>query len=308
MARRVLVILNPASRGRTGAKRFARVEEALRAALGAIEIERTRGPRDAERLAREAVRSGVERLVVAGGDGTLSEVVSGLLSAELARYVEIGLLPLGSGGDFAHCLGIPRDLARAIVCLAEGTARTIDAGRATFATPDGGKQVSWFANVASFGISGLVSEFVNRGHKPFGGTVAFAMAALRAIARYDPQPVTIRVDGEPVLEGPVTLVAAANGRRFGGGMQIAPDARLDDGQLDLVAISRLSRRRLLRELPGLYAGTHLESSAVTHCRGRVIEIEGASQVPLELDGELLGCLPARFEVLPRALTLTGPRP
>lgn len=305
MAQRTLVILNPASRNGATGRRWAAVEEKLRGALGPIEVERTRGPRDAERLAREGVRSGVERLVVAGGDGTLSEVASGLLATGLGGYAQIGLLPLGTGCDFGRSLALPRNIDDAIEVIAAARPRRVDAGRATFTDARGAERVSYFVNVSSFGISGLVDEIVNRTTKALGGPTSFAIGAVRAIFAYRAAPVEIRVDGSLVHEGPLVLATGANGEYFGGGMHVAPEARLDDGLLDVVVISALTKPRMLAKLPRIYRGTHLADAAVALHRGRLVEARSAGVVPVELDGEPLGRLPARYEVLPGALSVLG---
>jgi YegS/Rv2252/BmrU family lipid kinase len=305
--RRSLLIVNPESRNGATGRRAASLVRRLRQALGPLEVERTRGPRDAERIAREAVRAGCDRLIVAGGDGTLSEVATGLLEAGLGGYATIGALPLGTGGDFLRTLGVPRELGRAIECLREGKPRPLDAGRARFVDASGRCVRAHFVNVASFGVSGRVVELVNRSRKPLGGRAAFLLGALRAIARHRSQPVRIRVDGELVHEGPLVLAAAANGRYFGSGMCIAPDARTDDGLFDVVAVGALGRAQLLRKLPLIYRGAHLGDAAVRVWRGRSVEAEAMDgPVPVELDGEPLGRLPARFEMLPAALMLIGP--
>lgn len=306
MAQRTLVIANPRSRNGATGRRWRDVERRVREALGPIEVEPTRGPRDAERLAREGARAGVERILVAGGDGTLSEVVTGLVSAGLADRVSIGVLPLGTGGDFPRTLSLPRDLDGALVRIAAGRVRTVDAGRARFAGTGGEVREACFANVASFGISALTDELVNRTSKALGGTVSFLVGAVRAILQYECGNVRLEVDGELVHDGPIVLAAAANGRYFGGGMQVAPEARVDDGLFDVVVLSQLPKRQLLRKLPLIYRGTHLRDPAAALHRGRVITAEAApGQVALELDGEALGTLPARFELLPGALRLLG---
>jgi diacylglycerol kinase (ATP) len=307
MPRRTLLILNPRSRNGATGRRADSLLRRLREALGPLEVERTRGPRDAERIAREAVRAGCDRLVVAGGDGTLSEVATGLLAAGLGGYATIGLLPLGTGGDFLRTLGVPRDLDAAIACLREGKPRPLDAGRATFVDAEGRPACAHFVNVASLGLSARVVEGVNRRRSLLGGRAAFLGGALRAIARYRPAPVSLRLDGGSLHEGPLVLAAAANGRFFGGGMQVAPDARTDDGLFDVIAVAAPGRGRLLRELPRIYRGAHLRDPAVSVRRGRVLEaLALGAPVPIELDGEPLGLLPARFEVLPGALSLVGP--
>jgi YegS/Rv2252/BmrU family lipid kinase len=303
---RTLVIVNPNSRSGSTGRRWSKIEPKLREALGGFEVETTTRMRDAERISREAVRAGVERVVVAGGDGTLSEVVTGLLGAQLGGYAQIGILPLGTGGDFSRVAGGTRNLDEAIAALAVGTTRKIDAGRITYRVDTGSSEAtSYFANVASFGVSGLVDELVNRTTKFFGGRISFLLGTLRALAQYRSQEVAIRVDGEPVFEGRIAFAAVANGSYFGGGMQVAPDAILDDGRLRLVVIPASSKASLLARLPTLYRGTHVNDESNLVVAGSVIEADADARVLLDVDGEPLGALPARIECLPGAITLFG---
>jgi YegS/Rv2252/BmrU family lipid kinase len=311
MALRTLVVVNPASRGGATRRQFERLLPQVREALGACEVEWTRGPRDAERIAREAVRAGVERVIVAGGDGTLSEVATGILAADLGGYAELGVLPLGTGGDLRRTLGVPAQPAAALAAIAAGKATRLDAGRATFCDRAGREARVHFVNIASLGISGLTTELVNRAPKALGGRVSFLLGTLRSIVSYraDAHPVELVLDGEVIHRGPLVLAAAANGRYFGGGMQVAPGARPDDGLLEVVAIPGFAKLRLLAELPKIYRGTHLAVPGVLSRRGRVLEARPLGGEPpwVEIDGEPLGRLPARFEVLPGALAFVGCR-
>jgi len=306
MSVRTLVVVNPRSRGGATQRQFASLEPRLRDCLGGFEVEWTRAPRDAERIAREGVRAGIERIVVAGGDGTTSEVVSGLLSAELGSYAEVAPLPLGTGGDMLRTLEIPRQLDRALEGIAAGYSRKVDAGRVRYTDRDGRQRTAHFLNVTSFGVSGLITELVNRATKAFGGRVSFLLGTLRGITRYQPEEVRIRVQGELVHDGPLVLGTAANGRFFGGGMHVAPRAEPEDGLFDVVVIPGFSKARLLRELPRIYRGTHLEVPEVSLHRGQRIEAEAApGRVWVEIDGEPLGTLPASIEVLPAAISVLG---
>jgi YegS/Rv2252/BmrU family lipid kinase len=300
---RTLVVVNPRSRHGTAGRRLAALEPQLRAGLGSdFELERTRGPRDAERIAREGVRAGVERVVVVGGDGTMSEVVTGLLAAGLGGQAQIGLLPFGTGGDLPRTLGVPRDPEAAIARLREGRSRRLDAGRVRYRDRAGREATSFFLNIASLGLSGLVTELVNGAPKALGGTLSFLIGTVRAIARWQSPEVVLRVDGALVHEGALDLAAAANGRYFGGGMQVAPRAEPDDGLLDVIVVPRLSKARLLRNLPLIYRGSHLDRPEVRFARGRCVEADAVpGTVWIELDGEPLGTLPAEIEILPGAV-------
>jgi YegS/Rv2252/BmrU family lipid kinase len=307
MSVRTLVVVNPHGRGGAIRRQFASLEPRLRDCLGGFEVEWTRAPRDAERIAREGVRAGVERIVVAGGDGTTSEVVSGLLGAQLGSYAEVAPLPLGTGGDMLRTLGVPQQLDRALEAIAGGSSRKVDAGRVRYTDRDGRQRTVHFLNVTSFGVSGLITELVNRATKAFGGRVSFLLGTLRGITRYQPEEVRIRVQGELVHDGPLVLGTAANGRFFGGGMHVAPRAEPTDGLFDVVVIPGFPKARLLRELPRIYRGTHLDVPEVSLHRGQLIEAEATpGRVWVEIDGEPLGTLPASIEVLPGAISVLGP--
>ncbi|MCP5057074.1 MAG: diacylglycerol kinase family lipid kinase [bacterium] len=306
MPPRTLVIVNPASRSGRTRKNFDALEARLRDALGPLEVDWTQAPRDAERLAREGARAGVGRILVAGGDGTASEVITGVLTADLAEEVQIGLLPLGTGRDLVRGLGLAMEVDEAIEDLAAGHTHQIDAGRLNYVSRAGEPRTTCFINSASIGISGLIVQLVNESSKGMGGTVPFLVGTLRALARFHPAPVELELDGVKIYEGDLVLATASNGPFFGGGMRGAPTARFDDGLLDVVVIPGLTKWNLLRKLPHLYAGTHVEVPGVLSFQGRELLVSGAPGIQLlEIDGEPLGCAPARFEVLPRAVTLVG---
>ena len=306
MPPRTLVIANPASAAGATQKSLPRFEARLAAAIGAYELAWTTAPRDAERIAREAVRAGIERLIVAGGDGTAAEVVSGLLGAGLGAYAEVAFLPLGTGADFHRTLGIPRDMERAIAALASGKGRRIDAGRAQYVGNDLVAHESHFVNVASAGLSGVVTRSVNGASKALGARLAFLFGTLVGLARFRPPRVRLRLDGAEIFAGEIALVAAANGRYFGGGMHVAPQARVDDGLLDVVIVPALPKPVLVTKLPRLYTGTHLAVPGVSLQRGRRLELVPEGPPALgEIDGESVARLPMTVEVLPGALHVWG---
>jgi YegS/Rv2252/BmrU family lipid kinase len=303
---RPLVIVNPRSGGGLSEARWARVRGALADGLGELDSAHTTAPRDATEIARREAAAGRRLILALGGDGTISEVADGVLAAGAGATTEIGLIPRGTGGDFRRTLELPKEVAAAARHIREAAPRVVDAGRVRYRTADGGEGVRHFINVASFGFSSAVARRANASSKRFGGKLAFLGATLRELIAHENTDVWLTVDGEQPRQRRVMLAAVGNGRFFGGGMKICPDASLDDGSLDLVAVGDLTRGQVIANLGKLFGGTHLELEEVTHARITRLHaepVEAGATIPVELDGETPGHLPATFEILPGALRI-----
>ncbi len=297
------LIVNPASaNGRTG-RHFDAIARAVRSEVGDFEALFTKARGDGCRLAKEALGAGGKLVVAVGGDGTASEVVDGLAGTARDGEAVFGFIPRGTGGDFRRSLGIPPDVAGAARALASRRERTVDLGRIELVGHDGRAVVRHFANVAGCGVSGLVVRKIESGFKALGGRLSFMLASARALLEYEDQPVRWRVDGGPWIEQRITSLSVCNGRWMGGGMLVAPEARLDDGLFDVVVWSGLGFVDLVTKKRMLYDGTHVRLPNTRVLRARVVEIEPASgaRVLLDVDGEQPGTLPARFTLLPGAL-------
>ncbi len=298
------LIVNPRSAaGRTG-RHFDRIARAIRAAVGDFECAFTRAPGDGVRLAREAVRSGSALVVAVGGDGTASEVIDGLAGARPRDPDPLfGFIPRGTGSDLRRTLGIPQDLEAAARTLAGRREIVCDLGRVELTAHDGSAQVRHFANVAGFGVAGVVAGLVNRGLKLGDGRLSFMIASARALLGWSDQTVRWRADGGPWSETPITSFSVCNGRFFGGGMQVAPGARVDDGLFDVVIWSGFGLADFVTKKSMLYDGTHVTLPNTRVLRARTVEAEAApgARLLLDVDGEQPGTLPARFTILPGAL-------
>jgi diacylglycerol kinase (ATP) len=299
-----VVIVNPRSGGGLSEKRWASLLGPLTDGIGPFDVRFTESVGHGRQLAREEATAGRRLVVAFGGDGTISEVVDGLVSVGAAT--ELGIIPRGTGGDFRRTLGLPKQILAAAQHLNGARAQLIDVGRASFAGPDGSQQQRCFVNVASFGFSADVAGRANRSGKQLGAKTAFLGAVVRTIVSYDNVEVNIRVDGGEPQRRTVVLGAVGNGCYFGGGMKICPEGCLDDGLLDLVVVGDFGRMELLVKIKHVYGGTHLSLKQVSSARARKVEItpvDGSPDIPIELDGESPGRLPATFEVLPKALRL-----
>jgi diacylglycerol kinase family enzyme len=194
-------------------------------------------------------------------------------------------------------------VASAAQALASPRAAVVDLGRVELVGHDGRPTVRHFANVAGCGISGVVVQEADRSSKLLGGRLSFKIAAFRALLRYSDQPVRWRVDGGAWTEQRVTAISVCNGRFFGGGMMVAPDARIDDGLFDVVVWSGIGLKDFVTKQRMLYDGTHVRLPTTLVVRARTVEIEplGNARVLLDVDGEQPGMLPARFTMVPAAL-------
>ena len=253
-------------------------------------------------LAEEAVRGGAQLLVVVGGDGSVNEVVNGIADAD---DVEIAVIPRGTGWDFARSLGIPRTLNAAVEVALTGDVREIDLGLVAYRTWAGMEARAHFANVGSAGISGAIAKRANETSKALGGKISYYWATLAAFARWQTGEMRVSVDDE-IRGGKIIDVVVANGRCFGGGMKICPDAEPDDGLFDVLTIGDLTKRDLLSTLPKTFWGKHLPHPKAELLRGSVVTVDSGGLLPVELDGEQPGTTPVRFEIVPRALRVRVP--
>ena len=251
-------------------------------------------------LAREAAPN-ADLLVAVGGDGTVNEVVNGIAGLD----VELALIPRGTGGDFVRTFGIPRKLDRAVEVALRGRTRAIDLGRGRYRSWAGEDEDSYFANIASAGMSGAIAKRTNETSKALGGKVSYAWATVAVFSRWRSDEVRVRVDGTEQA-GRMHDVIVANGRYLGGGMKMVPEAEPDDGLLDVLLIGDLTKRDLLLTMPKTYRGKHLPHPKATVLRGTTVEIDAPEPLPVELDGEQPGTTPVRFEIVPRALRLRVP--
>lgn len=306
---RAVVVVNPNAANGEAGQRWPEIQEMLTQLWGAFEVRLTDAPGAATRLARRALEEGFDLVISLGGDGTHNEVINGFFEEDGAPVnpeAALGILPFGTGGDFRRTLGLSGDLREAAERIAYGQVRPCDVGVLDFVGHEGGARRRYFLNIASFGISGLVDQKVNATSKALGGTASFLLGTVQALREYEPQRIHMIVDDKIDMQLSIQNVAVANGRYFGGGMKVAPYARIDDGLFDVAIIRDMPWTELIKGGLRLYEGRHFEAAQVSHVQARKIYAESMDEgepVLLDIDGEAPGRLPACFEVLPGALKL-----
>ena len=299
-------LVNPASANGATGRRWAELER--RAASLGLEgdTQLSERPGHLSELAAEAVAHGATSLVVVGGDGTVHEVVDGVVGAGLGDRVELGMIPLGTGRDFARSLRIPSRFEEAVEVARGGRVRTVDVGRASY-TSAAGEANAHFANFAGAGISGGIAARANRTSKALGGKISFFWATLAVFSRWQPSEMTVTIDG---VERQARLLEALamNGDYTAGGMWVAPEASLDDGAFDVVLIGDFSKAEFTTTFPKIYRGRHVTHAKVEIIRARELAVDAPEPLPIVLDGEQPGTTPVRFELLPAALRVRVPAP
>jgi YegS/Rv2252/BmrU family lipid kinase len=306
------LVINPRSANGVTARHFDGIARVVRDALGDVAHAFTEGAMHAADLTREALSAGHDLIVAVGGDGTINEVVNGFFQparpGEPPRPIRPGaalaLLPRGTGGDLRRTLGLDGDLRRCAARL-NGERAAVDVGRVDYLADDGLAASRYFINVGEVGVGARVVEIANRSSKRLGGKVTFMLASLRALAGWHDLRVGASFDGGPEEELSVTTLAIANGKYFGGGMMVAPEAKLDDGQFHVTIWSGYGLSDFVLKSGSMYDGSHVNLKGTRTRTARTVRVEpkGPGPVGIEVDGERLGHLPATFTLLPGALLL-----
>lgn len=299
-----LLVVNPRSAdGSTGAL-WPRIARTLEQAGVQGEVRFTEGPDHATRLVREGLAAGPRRVVVVGGDGTVNEAINGFFDLDgqpVQPEAELAVLCRGTGCDFVKSLRIPRLEPLAIERIAQGTTRPIDVGRVRYTDARGQDAVRYFCNIAEAGLGGAVVDRVNRSSKRLGGFLTFLGSTLLTFATYRNTPMTLTIDDLPAEQLLASNVVIGNGRYFGGGMCILPEAALDDGRFDVLVMGDLDRLELFANIAKVYQGTHLSHPKLRHLRASRVRIDSPEPLLLDVDGEQPGVTPAEFTLLPGAL-------
>jgi len=308
-----LIIVNPKSASGSTREKWPGIASEIRTHFGPYNVAFTKSPGDASTIARRAVESGRPFIIACGGDGTINEVANGILNS--GGETELGILPSGTGGDFGRSLNMPQETRDAARALKTGITKLIDVGKVTFRGHDNEEVSRYFVNVSSVGLAASIIERVKSVSytnwlplQNLKGKASFAISTLQEVIGIEPATVKVRVDdGEEHSLNTINF-CIANARYFGGGMMIAPEAKIDDGFFDVINIGDIGTLKILANAYSLYRGTHISLPEVKSMRAKRVEIRSADgfDLHLETDGELPGKLPATFEIIPKALRVRVP--
>lgn len=296
------VIINPAARGGKTARQWPMISELLKRNDVPFDYAFTEGTGHGIDLAKEAVDTGYELVVAVGGDGTVNEVLNGIIDKDGKSKATLGIICTGTGRDCIRSLNIPDDFSKACKVLANRNCINIDLGRAEYIS-GGRKDQRYYINTAGLGFPASVAERTRR-FKRLGGTIPFLIAFSTVFIAYKAKNTAFDIDGH-VQQQRNLLIAVNNGRYFGGGMKIAPDADPCDGLLDVVTIRDVNKLRLLYNFPRLYKGTHITHPMVNTYKAKLIDVATSEKLLLQLDGEVVGEAPANFRVIPSALRVVS---
>ncbi len=295
---RLSVFVNPAAGGNRGLIRARRIVGQLADLGWTVDMVRMSGPADVAESIDRLHATGVRRIVLAGGDGMVHLALPALVDSDIVT----GIIATGTGNDFCRGLGLPDSGRAAIANSVSDDVNDVDVLElrpTNAAVPD---RSIFAASVATLGFSGRVNESANRLRFP-RGTSRYTVATLQELRTLEPVSVRLRFDGEPEEERSVSFLAIGNTPYFGGGMKICPDARHDDGLMDVVVVEPVSALTLARVLPLVFAGKHAGHRAVSVRRCRCLSIEGNEQI--WADGEPLGVNSARVSLRSGALRVAG---
>jgi len=305
-----LIVLNPkAGAGKAGMIQ-TQIKEMAQNAFKQVDLVCTEGQGHATVIASEACEKDYDVIAAVGGDGTCHEVMNGMIHNDRPKSPKtvFSLIPMGTGSDLQKTIGAPKTLKEAIHFAANGETKLCDIGKCAASGEDGKTKTRYFINAAGFGANGDAARRSNKSSKKLGGTITFLSAAIVTAIKYKPVPVKIEwIDNDHTNSWEETLISCfiANGSYCGGGMWIGPKATMYDNQLDFTLVPHLGIHKQLMAIPRLYNGTVGEFPGITTCKGQSLRAtpEQNKEVPIELDGELFGSLPANFSILPRILKI-----
>lgn len=302
----MFVVVNPVSANNTTEKEWPQFSKILSEKGYKFEAVFTEYPGHATELCRQALRSGYRTIMSVGGDGTMNEVANGFFEAEVpvSEDARLVVFSRGTGCDFIKALGISKGIECLLDILDRNNEKAIDVGCVRFSDGDNKELYTrYFLNIADIGIGAETANRVNSHSKRMKGFLSFLLGAVTTIILYRNKDFEIIIDDDVVIKERLNSVIIANGRYFGGGMHVAPEAKLDDGAFDIVVFGDLSKPDLLKSFPLIYKGRHLKHPKLRFFRGSKVKVKSGGKGLIEVDGEIPGSDDAEFTIIPKAIKL-----
>lgn len=301
MTQGIIAIVNPVSaNGRTG-KVWPKYEQVFHDEGIDLEVRFTEYPGHAIELARTALAEGYRRIMAVGGDGTTNEVINGLYREGdlLAKDIKLIIFSQGTGCDFIRSFGIGKEIEDIVNIIRRERVREVDVAEVCYRNYAGKNETRLFLNVADTGIGASTAKLVNESSKIYGGFLSYLIGVFRTLFSYKNKKTWVIIDGQEQYNQYLNSVIIANGKYFGGGVMIAPEAELDSGKLNIVVLKNFSKMGIIVNLAKAYKGSHLSHPLVDSLQAEeiLLELEDEGSSELELDGELVGVLPATFRIL-----------
>ncbi|MCC5814062.1 MAG: diacylglycerol kinase family lipid kinase [Leptospira sp.] len=304
MAKKTHFLVNPKSGGGSVGNNWESISRKIENSIGEFEFQFTKAKGEGSSLAKSIADSGCDTIVVIGGDGTVSEVVDGIMKSKHSKKVKIAILNLGTGGDFSKTLGVPGDVELALEKLQAGKSKLVDVGLVEyFHEISKSMEKRHFINITGCGMAGAVVRSVNRSSKRFGG-FSYYLGSMGNVLSYKNKHIEMRLDDGDWVDKKITTIAICNGQYFGGGMRVSPNSELCDGFFDITLLNDWNFFYKAYYSKNFYNGTILTSPGVESYRCKKVEIrpvDGQEPAIIDCDGEDIGLVPMTVEVIPSAV-------
>ena len=303
MYKKTIAIVNPSSSNGNTGREWPEFERIIRNSGINLDIKHTGYPLHATEIAKDALRSGYEVIISVGGDGTMNEVVNGFFEngKQINANACLAILSRGTGCDLIRTLGIEKSIDSFIEILKNPKTIICDVGLCKFIEYSGKEAERYFLNISDVGIGGETTYRVNKRSKLLKGFLSFLIASVNTIILYRNKMYDINIDDKIILNEKLNSVVIANGRYFGGGMEVAPLAKMDDGLFDIIILGNLNKLELISNLPKIYKGTHLSHPKINRYLGKHIKVRSSDKALVELDGEQPGTIDAEYTIIPKGI-------
>lgn len=301
---KTFIVFNPKSAGGKTGKNLNNILSQLKF-IGDFDYQLTDHSGHAKSLTTNSLKSGYNRIIAIGGDGTFNEVVNGFFENHqlINPDAVLGFISGGTGADFIRTAQIPKNINQAINIIVKDQIKSIDIGKVNLVSESGDNIYRYFLNASNIGLGAEVVKKVNNSSKLMGGFASFLMATAGTVMEYKNKKIKLDYDSQDNDNAIFSNILIANGKYCGGGMKFLPDAKIDDGQFDVLTIGDINKVEFVENIFKVYMGTHLKFSKISLRKSRIIEVTATEKVRIETDGEECGFTPAKFEIVPNILKI-----